>query len=144
MCSAREDQNASEGVKNQTCDARHDECGAQNHWNENEKESPKESVYANNPDWTRTDLTVEPISDSEEEKEEEEPRVTERAAENNVDLKEKVYKPYVPCPRRLKKEKDKAEFEKFWNLLKTVVIPVPFTDLINVCGYTKMIKEAVT
>nr|XP_043615815.1 uncharacterized protein LOC122587716 [Erigeron canadensis] len=57
----------------------------------------------------------------------------------------KPYKPKVPFPQRLRKEKLQEQYNKFFDMIKTVTINVPLVDLIlGMPNYAKFIKELVT
>nr|XP_043616314.1 uncharacterized protein LOC122588261 [Erigeron canadensis] len=57
----------------------------------------------------------------------------------------KPYKPKVPFPQRLRKEKLQDQYNKFFDMIKTVTINVPLVDLISgMPNYAKFIKELVT
>nr|XP_043627943.1 uncharacterized protein LOC122599488 [Erigeron canadensis] len=57
----------------------------------------------------------------------------------------KPYKPKIPFPQRLRKEKIQEQYNKFFDMIKSVIINVPLVDLISgMPNYAKFIKELVT
>nr|XP_043639497.1 uncharacterized protein LOC122610586 [Erigeron canadensis] len=57
----------------------------------------------------------------------------------------KPYKPKLPFPQRLRKEKLQVQYNKFFDMIKMVTINVPLVDLISgMPNYAKFIKELVT
>ncbi|GJU94822.1 reverse transcriptase domain-containing protein [Tanacetum coccineum] len=57
----------------------------------------------------------------------------------------KVYKPKIPYPQRLRKEKMEEHYAKFINLIKEVRINVPLVDVLAVMpNYGKFLKDLVS
>lgn len=57
----------------------------------------------------------------------------------------KAYKPKIPFPQRLRKEKLQEQYKKFFDMIKSVYIKVLLVDLISgMPNYAKFIKELVT
>jgi hypothetical protein len=57
----------------------------------------------------------------------------------------KAYKPRIPYPQRLRKEKMKESYGKFCDLIKNVNVNVPLVDLISgMPDYSKFMKELVS
>nr|XP_043619772.1 uncharacterized protein LOC122591576 [Erigeron canadensis] len=86
--------------------------------------------------------------DVDEEVEMESPLVVTTPVPKATPIKEpevKPYKPKVPFPQRLRKEKIQEQYNKFFNMIKSVTINVPLVDLIlGMPNYAKFIKELVT
>nr|XP_043633103.1 uncharacterized protein LOC122604282 [Erigeron canadensis] len=82
-----------------------------------------------------------------EEVEMESPPVVTTSVPKATPIKEpevKAYKPKIPFPQRLKKEKIQEQYNKFFDMIKTVTINVPLVDLISgMPNYAKFIKELV-
>ncbi|GJU62363.1 reverse transcriptase domain-containing protein [Tanacetum coccineum] len=56
----------------------------------------------------------------------------------------KPYKPKVPYPQRLRKEKMEAQYGKFLNMIRVVRINVPLVDVLaKIPNYGKFLKELV-
>nr|GEV61199.1 reverse transcriptase domain-containing protein [Tanacetum cinerariifolium] len=54
----------------------------------------------------------------------------------------KPYKPRIPYPQRLRKEKIKAQYRKFLDMIRAVRINVPFVDVLaGMPNYGKFLKE---
>ncbi|GJV03257.1 hypothetical protein Tco_1336826 [Tanacetum coccineum] len=59
-------------------------------------------------------------------------------------LTPKPYKPKVPYPQRLRKEKMEAQYEKFLDMIRAVRINIPFVDVLSrMPNYGKFLKELV-
>nr|XP_043630078.1 uncharacterized protein LOC122601380 [Erigeron canadensis] len=83
-----------------------------------------------------------------EEVEMESPPVVTTSVPKATPIKEpevKPYKPKIPFPQRLRKEKIQEQYNKFFDMIKSVTINVPLVDLISgMPNYAKFIKELVT
>nr|GEZ36482.1 reverse transcriptase domain-containing protein [Tanacetum cinerariifolium] len=56
----------------------------------------------------------------------------------------KPYKPKIPYPQRLRKEKMEAQYEKFLDMIRAVRINVPFADVLaGMPYYKKFLKELI-
>ncbi|GJS33403.1 reverse transcriptase domain-containing protein [Tanacetum coccineum] len=56
----------------------------------------------------------------------------------------KPYKPKIPYPQRLRKEKKETQYEKFLNMIRAVRINVPFVDVLaKMLNYGKFLKELI-
>nr|XP_043625545.1 uncharacterized protein LOC122596969 [Erigeron canadensis] len=86
--------------------------------------------------------------DVDEEVEMESPPVVTTPVPKATPIKEpkvKPYKPKVPFPQRLRKEKIQEQYNKFFDMIKSVTINVPLVDLISgMPNYAEFIKELVT
>nr|GFB33017.1 reverse transcriptase domain-containing protein [Tanacetum cinerariifolium] len=57
----------------------------------------------------------------------------------------KPYKPKIPYPQRLRKEKMEAQYGKFLDMIRVVRINVPFVDVFaGMLNYGKLLKELVS
>ncbi|GJT29179.1 reverse transcriptase domain-containing protein [Tanacetum coccineum] len=57
----------------------------------------------------------------------------------------KPYKPKIPYPQRLRKEKMEAQYEKFLDMVRAVRINVPLVDVLaRMPNYGKFIKELIS
>nr|GEV01043.1 reverse transcriptase domain-containing protein [Tanacetum cinerariifolium] len=57
----------------------------------------------------------------------------------------KPYKPKIPYPQRLRKEKMEAQYKKFLNMIRAIRINVPFVDvLVGMPNYGKFLKELIS
>ncbi|GKC30868.1 hypothetical protein Tco_1038162 [Tanacetum coccineum] len=57
----------------------------------------------------------------------------------------KPYKPKIPYPQRLRKEKMEAQYGKFLDMIRAVRINVPFVDaLAGMPNYGKFLKELIS
>ncbi|GKE59684.1 hypothetical protein Tco_1498869 [Tanacetum coccineum] len=57
----------------------------------------------------------------------------------------KPYKPKIPYPQRLRKEKMEAQYGKFLDMIRAVRINVPLVDvLVGMPNYGKFLKELVS
>ncbi|GJT91016.1 reverse transcriptase domain-containing protein [Tanacetum coccineum] len=57
----------------------------------------------------------------------------------------KPYKPKIPYPQRLRKEKMEAQYEKFLDMIRAVRINVPLIDiLVGMHNYGKFLKELIS
>ncbi|GJX70936.1 reverse transcriptase domain-containing protein [Tanacetum coccineum] len=57
----------------------------------------------------------------------------------------KPYKPKIPCPQRLRKEKMEAQYEKFLDVIREVRINVPLIDVLaGMPNYGKFLKELIS
>ncbi|GJS20444.1 reverse transcriptase domain-containing protein [Tanacetum coccineum] len=57
----------------------------------------------------------------------------------------KPYKPKIPYPQRLRKEKMEAQYEKFLDMIRTVRINVPLVDVLaGMPNYGKFLKELIS
>ncbi|GJQ91576.1 reverse transcriptase domain-containing protein [Tanacetum coccineum] len=57
----------------------------------------------------------------------------------------KPYKPKIPYPQRLRKEKIEAHYGKFLNMIRTVRINVPLVDVLaEMPNYEKFLKELIS
>ncbi|GJQ89942.1 hypothetical protein Tco_0001081 [Tanacetum coccineum] len=57
----------------------------------------------------------------------------------------KPYKPKIPYPQRLRKEKMEAQYGKFLDMIRVVRINVPFVDVLaGMPNYDKFLKEIVS
>ncbi|GJZ37267.1 hypothetical protein Tco_0583458 [Tanacetum coccineum] len=56
----------------------------------------------------------------------------------------KLYKPKIPYPQRLRKEKMEAQYEKFLDMIRAVRINVPLVDVLaGIPNYGKFLKELI-
>ncbi|GKF48616.1 reverse transcriptase domain-containing protein [Tanacetum coccineum] len=57
----------------------------------------------------------------------------------------KPYKPKIPYPQRLRKEKMEAQYEKFLDMIRAVRINVPLVDVLaGMPNYGKFLKELIS
>ncbi|GJY93705.1 reverse transcriptase domain-containing protein [Tanacetum coccineum] len=57
----------------------------------------------------------------------------------------KPYKPNIPYPQRLRKEKKEAQYEKFLDVIRVVRINVPLIDVLpGMANYGKFLKELIS
>ncbi|GKB19682.1 reverse transcriptase domain-containing protein [Tanacetum coccineum] len=57
----------------------------------------------------------------------------------------KLYKQKIPCPQRLRKEKMKSQYGKFFDIIQVVRINVPLVDVLaGMPNYGKFLKELVS
>ncbi|GJT17741.1 reverse transcriptase domain-containing protein [Tanacetum coccineum] len=57
----------------------------------------------------------------------------------------KPYKPMIPCPQRLRKEKMEAQYRKFLDMIQAVRINVPLIDVLaGMPNYGKFLKELIS
>ncbi|GJU83432.1 reverse transcriptase domain-containing protein [Tanacetum coccineum] len=57
----------------------------------------------------------------------------------------KPYKPKIPYPQRLRKEKMEAQYEKFLDMIRAVRINVPLVDVLDgMPNYDKFLKELIS
>nr|GEW56755.1 hypothetical protein [Tanacetum cinerariifolium] len=60
-------------------------------------------------------------------------------------LMSKPYKPKIPYPQRLRKEKIEAQYGKFLDMIRTVRINVPLVDVLaGMPNYKKFLKELIS
>lgn len=100
--------------------------------------------YAPPPNPSQT-TTV--IHDDSEDETEEEPKDNEPGHSPVVKTTPplKTYKPRIPYPQRLRKEKMEEQYGKFINLMKEVRINVPLVDVLaGMPNYGKFLKELVS
>ncbi|MCQ9372223.1 hypothetical protein NQ024_13440, partial [Corynebacterium sp. 35RC1] len=78
--------------------------------------------------------------------EEEEPTPKIKTKEPTPEKPEpKPYKPKIPYPQRLRKEKMEARYGKFIDMIKAVRINVPLVDVIaGMPNYGKFLKELIS
>nr|GEX67680.1 reverse transcriptase domain-containing protein [Tanacetum cinerariifolium] len=56
----------------------------------------------------------------------------------------KTYKPKIPFPQRLRKEKMEAQYEKFLDMIRSVRINIPLVDVLaGMPNYGKFLKELI-
>ncbi|GKA88195.1 hypothetical protein Tco_0809959 [Tanacetum coccineum] len=57
----------------------------------------------------------------------------------------KPYKPKIPYPQRLRKEKMEAQYRKFLDMIRAIRINVPLIDVLaGMLNYGKFLKELVS
>ncbi|GJZ73555.1 reverse transcriptase domain-containing protein [Tanacetum coccineum] len=88
-----------------------------------------------------------PINFDDSDEEDEEP-TPQPKIQNPKPVKEttlpKPYKPKIPCPQRLRKEKMEAQYGKFLDVIRAVRINVPLIDVLaGMPNYGKFIKELI-
>ncbi|GJY49170.1 reverse transcriptase domain-containing protein [Tanacetum coccineum] len=94
---------------------------------------------------TNSENTIN-FDDSDEEEEEPTPQLK---IQNPEPVKEttlpKPYKPKIPYPRRLRKEKMEAQYGKFLDVIRAVRINVPLIDVLaGMPNYGKFLKELIS
>ncbi|GKB00989.1 reverse transcriptase domain-containing protein [Tanacetum coccineum] len=94
---------------------------------------------------TNSENTIN-FDDSDEEEEEPTPQLK---IQNPEPVKEttlpKPYKPKIPYPRRLRKEKMEAQYENFLDVIRAVRINVPLIDVLaGMPNYGKFLKELIS
>ncbi|GJR49727.1 hypothetical protein Tco_1400248 [Tanacetum coccineum] len=98
-----------------------------------------------NPNDQQNDSETPINFDSDDEDEESTPQLKNQ---NPKPVKEtslpKPYKPKIPYPQRLKKEKMEAQYEKFLDMIHAVRINVPLFDVLaGMPNYGKFLKELI-
>ncbi|GKB26394.1 reverse transcriptase domain-containing protein, partial [Tanacetum coccineum] len=83
---------------------------------------------------------------SDEENEEPTPQPkTQNSKSVNETLLPKPYKPKIPYPQRLRKEKMEAQYGKFLDMIRAVRINVPLIDVLaRMPNYRKFLKELIS
>ncbi|GJR43616.1 reverse transcriptase domain-containing protein [Tanacetum coccineum] len=88
-----------------------------------------------------------PVSfDSDDEAEEPTPQPKDKDPKHAKEtLIPKLYKQKIPCPQRLRKEKMKAQYGKFFDIIQAARINVPLVDVLaGMPNYGKFLKELVS
>ena len=93
---------------------------------------------------TFVDIEIEDVDEDESEPKQDGPS-TKEEPKTVLHPEIKAYKPKIPYPQRLRKEKMKEQYGKFVDMIKSVNINVPLVELLaGVPNYAKFIKELVT
>ncbi|GKA08586.1 hypothetical protein Tco_0687917 [Tanacetum coccineum] len=99
-----------------------------------------------NPNDQQNDSETPINFDSDEEDEEPKPQPkTQNPKPVKETLLPKPYKPKIPYPQRLRKEKMEAQYEKFIDMIRAVRINVPLLNVLaGMPNYGKFIKELIS
>ncbi|GJV14252.1 reverse transcriptase domain-containing protein [Tanacetum coccineum] len=97
--------------------------------------TPPQAQNVHNPD----------AFDSDDENEESTPKPQPQIPKPKEAPTPKPYKPRIPYPQRLRKEKMEAQYQKFLNRIQVVRINVPLVDVLaGMPNYGKFLKELIS
>ncbi|GJY80377.1 reverse transcriptase domain-containing protein [Tanacetum coccineum] len=97
-----------------------------------------------NPNDQRDKTTINFDSDNEDDEPTPQPK-TQPSKPFKETQKPKPYKPKIPYPQRLRKEKMEAQYGKFLDMIRVVRINVPLVDVLaRMPNYGKFLKELIS